>query len=38
LDLRPLRYKIKYDKTLSLETYQTIEKYDFVAISPEVRK
>jgi hypothetical protein len=38
LDLRPLRFKIKYDKTLSSETYQTIEKYDFVAISPEVRK
>jgi hypothetical protein len=38
LDLRPLRYKIRYDQTLTLETYQTIEKYDFVAISPEVRK
>jgi hypothetical protein len=38
LDLRPLRYKIKYDQTLTTETYQTIEKYDFVAISPEVRK
>ena len=38
LDLRPLRYTIRYDKTLSTETYQTIEKYDFIAISPEVRK
>lgn len=38
LDLKPLRFKIKYDKTLSLEAYQTIEKYDFIAISPEIRK
>ena len=37
VDLRPIRKMLKiYDKTLSMDTYETIEKYDFVVISPEI--
>ncbi|MCJ8209095.1 hypothetical protein MUY27_05200 [Mucilaginibacter sp. RS28] len=34
IDLRKL--KVKYDATLSRDTYQLIEKYDYVLISPEI--
>jgi len=38
VDLRPLRIRYKYDKTLSEATYQIIDKYDFIVVSPEVMK
>lgn len=38
VDLRPLRIRYKYDKTLSEATYQIIDKYDFIVVTPEVMK
>ncbi|MES2388204.1 MAG: hypothetical protein V4543_09390 [Bacteroidota bacterium] len=35
-DIRSLRRRIKYDGSLSSDTYRLIEKYDYVVISPEV--
>lgn len=38
VDIRSLRLRIKYDNSLTLETYKAIEKYDYVLVSPEVLK
>ena len=37
LDTRPLRTRLRNDRTLSQDTYQLIYKYDFVVVSPEVK-
>ncbi|PKK38249.1 hypothetical protein BWI96_00170 [Siphonobacter sp. SORGH_AS_0500] len=38
VDLRPLRVRYRNDKTLTEDTYQLIDKYDFVVVSPEIKK
>ncbi|WP_428657740.1 hypothetical protein [Runella sp.] len=38
VDLRPLRVRYNNDKTLTEDTYQIIDKYDFIVVSPEVKK
>ncbi|MDI9867900.1 hypothetical protein [Flectobacillus roseus] len=38
VDMRPLRVRYKNDKTLSEATYQIMDKYDFIVVSPEVMK
>ncbi len=38
LDLKSLRLKIRYDNSLTPDTYKLIEKYDYVVISPEILK
>ncbi len=38
VDLRSLTLKMRYDNTITLDTYKLIEKYDFVLISPEILK
>ena len=38
IDLRPFRIRYNNDKTLTEDTYQIIDKYDFVVVSPEVKK
>ncbi|WP_337043137.1 hypothetical protein [Emticicia sp. 17c] len=38
VDLRPFRVRYRNDKTLTDDTYQIIDKYDFVVVSPEVQK
>lgn len=38
LDIRPLRHKLKNDKTLTADTYSILNKYDIIVVSPEVMK
>lgn len=38
VDVRNLRLKMRYDNSLTADTYKIIEKYDFVLVSPEVLK
>jgi hypothetical protein len=38
IDLQPFRIRYNNDKTLSEDTYQIIDKYDFIVVSPEVKK
>lgn len=38
VDVRSLRLKMRYDNSLTADTYKIIEKYDFVLVSPEVLK
>lgn len=38
VDLRTLRLRMRYDNTLTSDTYKIIEKYDYVLISPETLK
>ena len=38
LDLKSLRLKMRYDNSLTADTYKLIEKYDYVVISPEILK
>lgn len=38
VDLTSLRLKMRYDNTLTPDTYKIIEKYDYVLVSPEVLK
>ncbi|MDP9955855.1 hypothetical protein J2X97_001492 [Epilithonimonas hungarica] len=38
VDLRSLRLKMRYDNTITSDTYKIIEKYDYVLISPEILK
>ncbi len=35
-DIRSLRLKMKYDHSLTPDTYKIIEKYDYVLVSPEI--
>jgi hypothetical protein len=37
IDMRPLRGKLLHDKTLDEKTYEIIEKYDVIVISPEIK-
>jgi hypothetical protein len=37
IDMRPLRGKLLQDKTLDEKTYEIIEKYDVIVISPEIK-
>ncbi len=37
VDVRPLRNRLRADKTLTEDTYQIIYKYDFIVVSPEVK-
>jgi hypothetical protein len=38
VDLRTLRLKMRYDNSITSDTYKVIEKYDYVLISPEILK
>lgn len=38
LDMRKLRGRFSNDKTLTEDTFQIIDKYDFIVVSPEVKK
>lgn len=38
VDLRTLRLKMRYDNSLTQDTYKIIEKYDYVLVSPEILK
>lgn len=38
VDLRTLRLRMRYDNSITLDTYKVIEKYDYVLISPEILK
>lgn len=36
VDVRTLRLRMRYDNTLTTDTYKIIEKYDYVLVSPEI--
>jgi hypothetical protein len=36
IDMRPLRKKLAFDNTLDKNTYEIIEKYDVIVLSPEI--
>lgn len=38
VDLRTLRPRMKYDNSLTSDTYKLVEKYDYVLVSPEILK
>ncbi len=38
VDLRSLRLRMRYDNSVTTDTYKVIEKYDYVLISPEILK
>lgn len=38
VDLRTLRLRMRYDNSLSQDTYKIIEKFDYVLVSPEILK
>lgn len=38
VDLRTLRLRMRYDNSLTSDTYKIIEKYDYVLVSPEILK
>ena len=38
VDLRSLRLRMRYDTSLTSDTYKIIEKYDYVLVSPEILK
>ncbi len=38
VDIRSLRQRMRKDNSLTIDTYQIIEKYDYVLISPEILK
>lgn len=38
VDVRSLRLRMRYDNSLTSDTYKIIEKYDYVLVSPEILK
>lgn len=38
VDIRSLRLRMRYDNSLTSDTYKIIEKYDYVLVSPEILK
>jgi DNA polymerase III epsilon subunit-like protein len=38
VDLRTLRFRMRYDNSITLGTYKIIEKCDYVFVSPEILK
>ncbi|WP_341904256.1 hypothetical protein [Fluviicola taffensis] len=38
VDIRSLRLRMRYDNSLTSDTYKMIEKYDYVLVSPEILK
>lgn len=38
VDLRSLRLRMRYDNSITSDTYKIIEKYDYVLLSPEILK
>jgi hypothetical protein len=38
IDLKPLRNQLRYDKTVDENTYEIIDKYDIIVLSPEIIK
>lgn len=38
VDLRSLRLRMRYDNSLTSDTYKIIEKFDYVLVSPEILK
>jgi hypothetical protein len=38
VDVRSLRLRMRYDSSLTSDTYKIIEKYDYVLVSPEILK
>jgi hypothetical protein len=38
LDVRPLRFRMRNDKTLTEDTYEAIYKYDYIVVSPEIKE
>lgn len=38
VDIRSLRSRLKYDASLTRDTYAIIEKYDYIMVSPEILK
>lgn len=38
VDIKSLRLRMRYDNSLTTDTYKLIEKYDYVVVSPEILK
>lgn len=38
VDVRKLRTRLQYDRSLTNDTYALLEKYDYILISPEIRE